>query len=366
MTFSSSILDKHSKEALSLIQHAWSVIDSYHSAADRYKMTAKLCYFAMLIMSVAVVAVGSSMNSGGSPVSIDAIVGNYIVLGLSLANTIIAGLMSFMNPAKRWHHLRSSALQLESEIWQFRTRTGKYRDRRSASARNAEKTFHEALKENEQITLQSGDLRHTKFYSKPKSSWSKHGQFYVGGWCCCRNKLTSIVPADQIDNHHSPLRPEEYLRFRLKPMLDFYMRRLPGYSRSRTSTKLLTIIGSIGSSILAILNLTHYSVLLVVVISSVVAWSEFSGTDKKLERYSTVVSGLGQVDLWWNSLPEVERLATKSIDQLVNVVEGHIRSERQGWRATSQSAKKLSEAMDSNITSTTSPSSSPSKLLKLQ
>ena len=55
---------------------------------------------------------------------------------------------------------------------------------------------------------------------------------------------------------------------------------------------------------------------------------------------------LTQVDLWWHALPEVERLATKSIDKLVDIVETHIRSERQGWKATSQATKILQQAAD--------------------
>jgi hypothetical protein len=300
-------------------------------------------------MSVAVVGVGLVMNST-KPIALDRITGNYIILGLSLANTIIAGLTSFMNPATRWHLLRSSALQIESEIWWFRTRTGKYRDARSSTSRTAEKKFHKALNEIEHATLQSGDLQLTTFYSKGKIKWSKHGQFDRSNCCwagmCCRASKESVVPLDQIDNHHSPLRPNEYLNFRLQPMQQFYIRRLPGYSRSRSITKMVTVLGSISSSILTVIDMAQYSVLLVVIISCVVAWSEFSGTEKKLERYSTVVNGLGQVDLWWNSLPEVERLASKSIDQLVSTVESHIRSERQGWRAISQTAKKLSQATD--------------------
>jgi hypothetical protein len=342
--------DKHSKEALLLIQHAWCLVDAYHSVADGYKCTAKLCYVIMLVMSVLVVAVGVIMNMCSEDLPIyfyNDEMGNYIVLGLSLLNTVIAGLTAFTNPAMRWHYLRSSALQLESEIWQFRTRTGKYRDRRAASSRTAEKTFHKVLKESEEVTLKSGDLSLTMFYSNPKSTWSKHGQFRRRPFYCCSCKCKrSIVASDQIDNHHSPLRPDEYLQYRLKPMLAFYMKRLPAYSRNRSLTKCLTILGSIGSSILVVFEMTHYSVVFLTVISSFVAWSEFSGTEKKLERYSTVISGLGQIDLWWKSLPEVERLATKSINDLVSTVEDQIRNEHQGWRATSEAASKLSDAQE--------------------
>jgi hypothetical protein len=220
------------------------------------------------------------------------------------------------------------------------------------SSRHVEKLFHEVLKDIEESTLQSADLRQTTFYSKSKSNWSKHGQNPDQRCCCFKSccggrAKTDIVPAGNIDNHHSPLRPDEYLLFRLQPVLNFYRGRLPRYSRSRTLTKVSSIIGSICGSILAVFNLADFSVLLVMVLSAIVAWSEFAGTEKKLNRYSTVVSGLSQIELWWMSLPEVERLSAHSIDMLVQSVEGQIRNERQGWRATSQSTKKLIEAIGS-------------------
>ena len=363
--------EKHTKEALSLIQHSWCLVDAYHSSATFHKWVAKICYFLMLLFSISVVAVGL-VTTNASPIKVDKYLGNYIIIGLSLTNALIAGLTSFMNPATRWHHLRSSALEIESHIWQFRTRSGKYRETRSGTSRNAEKTLHETLKECEQHTLQSGDLRHTTFYSNPKSKWNRHGQFRDNRYTSFYQKLKpGKTNPEEIDNHHSPLRPDEYLKFRLHPVLNFYRHRLPGYSMSRALTKILTILGSIGSSVLAVIDISVFSVLLVVIVSSVIAWAEFSGTDKKLERYSTVINGLTQIDLWWHSLPEVERLATKSIDKLVEEVETHVRSERQGWRATSQSAKMLQQAANDggkglarsdsmqSVASNSSPPSSP-------
>ena len=109
--------------------------------------------------------------------------------------------------------------------------------------------------------------------------------------------------------------------------------------------------------------------------SAVVAWCEFSGTEKKLDRYSNIVISLKSINLWWDSLPEVrrpvfdhvlhdlttltplffisscfsflkvERLATKNINLLIQTVEREMRTERSGWRATSDSMKKIKQAV---------------------
>ena len=81
-----------------------------------------------------------------------------------------------------------------------------------------------------------------------------------------------------------------------------------------------------------------------VVISSLGAWGEFYGAGKKLVRYSTVINALKDEILLWDSLTEVERHATESVEQLVGRCEDLIAGERDGWLSTSQAAKMLAKA----------------------
>jgi hypothetical protein len=381
---------KHTLEALLLLRNAWSAVDAYQSSALCYKFISKFTYFCMLLLGSAVVFSGIFYASYGcsedytctlssNRTEVESFSGAYqrwydnnycysrlhfntVTIALSLTNSIVAALIAYMNPAARWHHLKTSALYLESEIWGFRTRTGNYRENRISAARSAEKQFQETIKNLENETLQSGDLRRTVFFSKPSSAFNKHNQFLSTGLCCSLlqklvKKTESInlygrkaVPLNQVDNHHSPLRPEDYIKFRLLPTMHFYRSRIPKYSRCRAFAKMLMVVGSLAGAILSFLDSSFWVAFISCVTSSVVAWIEFSGTEKKLDRYSNVVSSLKMVKMWWESLPEVEKLATHSIDMLVGTVEGQLATERQGWRASSQSAKKLQDILDSNTT----------------
>ena len=109
------------------------------------------------------------------------------------------------------------------------------------------------------------------------------------------------------------------------------------------------VFGSLAGAILSFLNASVWVAFISSVTSSVVAWTEFSGTEKKLDRYSHVVSSLKMVKMWWESLPEVEKLATRSIDTLIDTVEGQLRKERQGWRASSESMKKIQAALNKSV-----------------
>ena len=339
--------EKNTLEALILIRRAWSTVDAYHNAANFFKNVAKICYLLMLILGIAtVVAVSLEVTGDIQYFMYNGV--NSLTLGLGLATTIIVGFTSYMNPATRWHVLRSSALNLESEIWGFRTRTGKYSEDRLSVARGSEMTFQESLKDVMQETLQSGDLRRTPFYSKPPSNWAGHGQYENRGCCACcfnRNSKNTIVPSLMIDNHHSPLKPAEFISFRLLPALKFYQSRLPSYARSRSFATTFMIFGSLSTCVMSFIGLSTWVSVVSAITSAIVAWTEFAGTEKKLDRYSNTVSSLELIQMWWDALPEVERLASKSIDFLVESVENQIRNEHQGWRATSPSMQKLQEAM---------------------
>ena len=106
------------------------------------------------------------------------------------------------------------------------------------------------------------------------------------------------------------------------------------------------VTGSLAGAVLTFYDLSVWVGLISCITSAVVAWTEFSGTEKKLDRYSNVVTSLKMANMWWDALPEVERLATTSIDTLVDTVEGQLRAERRGWRASSQSLRKMQQALN--------------------
>ena len=147
--------------------------------------------------------------------------------------------------------------------------------------------------------------------STPDSVWSAHGQFQksgVAGCCarCCSSKKKSLVsPISTINNHHSPVKPDDYIRFRLRPAMNFYRSRIPTYARAHSFATLIMIVGSLAGGCLAFYDYAIWVGMLSSFTSAVVAWCEFSGTEKKLDRYSNIVISLKSINLWWDSLPEV-------------------------------------------------------------
>merc|ERR1711871_397181 len=114
----------HTQEALLLLRRAWCIVELYAKEANFYKRLTKVSYFLLLILGVGVVFRSTYMANemGFSEFEEN----DPWLLGLTVASTAVAGYIGFMNPAGRWHQLRSAGLTVESEIWKFRTRREVY------------------------------------------------------------------------------------------------------------------------------------------------------------------------------------------------------------------------------------------------
>ena len=104
--------------------------------------------------------------------------------------------------------------------------------------------------------------------------------------------------------------------------------------------------------LLATWGLMVWAAIVSITTGAVTAWLEFTGTNNKINRYSTTVAGLQNVLIWWNTRPAIEKSSTANIDRLVNSVESLLRDEQMNWRSTSQAekllAKQSKEGMNGN------------------
>ena len=89
-----------------------------------------------------------------------------------------------------------------------------------------------------------------------------------------------------------------------------------------------------------------YTAILTILTSSTTAWGEFYGANKKLMRYSTVISSLNEELSSWDALTEVERHAAQRAEDLISNCETLITGEREAWLATSQASKRMDKAIN--------------------
>merc|ERR1711865_755957 len=97
---------------------------------------------------------------------------------------------------------------------------------------------------------------------------------------------------------------------------------------------------------LGFLNLQGWAPVVAAVTGATMAWLEFSGTSKKLSRYTDVVHQVNIVASWWNSLTPVDKANLANIEQLIIRSEDLFATERQAWLSTSMVTKMLDKGTE--------------------
>ena len=147
------------------------------------------------------------------------------------------------------------------------------------------------------------------------------------------------------DTHHSPLEADAYVTLRLDHFIRFYQQRLPHNYRNRTIVHMLLVLGTLVNALLAFIGMLPWVALVTVTSSGVTSWSEFTSSVNKLERYSSGITSLKNLKMYWEILDQTSLSNTQSIDHLVRMTEDIIIGESRAWLATSQTAKSLAEAV---------------------
>jgi hypothetical protein len=155
--------NNNSLESLLVLADAWDHVDLYHHLATLYKYITKTVYMLLLLLgiSVVVISLGEYLSEEST---------RFAILGLSLCGSILACYIGFVNPAQKWMHLRGAALEIESEIWLFRTRSGEYRNTDASSVtiesfdNRADKHLKLRIDEVKNRVIEGGEIRDTGIF----------------------------------------------------------------------------------------------------------------------------------------------------------------------------------------------------------
>lgn len=109
---------ENTTEALKLLKQMWIEFDIAMYLAFRYKRLARVLYFLVLLVGVAIVAPISAADDMAKAI--------HVIFGLSLLTLLLLSATSFYNPSQRGRQLRACASSLESTIWRFRTRSAEF------------------------------------------------------------------------------------------------------------------------------------------------------------------------------------------------------------------------------------------------
>jgi hypothetical protein len=351
---------RNSAQVAGLIREAWDQVDVYTHVCLRNKWHAKFLSVVLLVIPAVIsILTVINLNCRESPCGAfqipDAALRSFIV-ALSIVASFVSGYVAFSSPVTKWQQLRGAALALESELWKFRTRTGDYtlKDASGANRYTASEKAEDALfsfiEEIREHVMNAGTVSNTAFAAQlrpqvdepPKnvSLIYKHGQYEEAQVC------GTFGTAHMDDNHHTPLRPSEYIKFRLKPQLDFYAQRLPKYERAHTFFELFVVGAAMAGTAMATFGVSSWVAIVTAISAGVTSWAEFSSSETKMTRYSTTISAVSAILLWWNTLAPVERANQANISRLVLECEAAFQSERSSWVTSSMASKSLAKAAE--------------------
>jgi hypothetical protein len=185
------------------------------------------------------------------------------------------------------------------------------------------------------------------------------------------------------DDHHAPLNPDAYLKLRVEPQMRFYQSRVPAYYRVRTISEILIVLGSLSGTLMAFLGVDNWTAVVTATTTAVTAWMAFSGTSRKLTRYSNTVSKVMDILLWWKHMTPIEKSSVTNVNQvgptrdrdsytyrgdnylcfacynrsectrrqLVMICEDLFEKERDSWQSTSITIRLLGKAMAGDASS---------------
>jgi len=399
--------------SLYTLRQAWEVVDVFNSHSDWYKRVAKLAYRALIVTSALISMV--TVVSLNRPDLISQEVLRVSIIVLSSIGSLIVGLTTIFAPEKRWLGLRAAAFMLESEIWKFRVSF--WIDVKKSHAPHEEDLREFIRTTVAQVTATTGmsrtalnsdfkiiEVGRGDYVQERFSSVYKHGQYAdppplapsfwkrccpccsrapratLGHYsrsitpprrscgCCCR-RSTQIMAADDrlvketeveldsdlFDDHHSPLEPDQYLTFRVKPVIDFYTRRMSPYYWLYLLWEILLLLGSVATMLMSAFDLASWSAAVTAATNVIMAWRSFHSTDNKLTRYSNTIEKVRTVESWWRQLNKVQKCSATSIQNLVELCEEAFRAELDGWSSTSSKLSRMAAEMRKKVASDTGP-----------
>ena len=373
-----------SLEGLLLLRQAWDEHDIAKHLAGWYKVVAKLLFVVQLLLGFGVVGVAAMsdaiLEQAGVSANASRVVGvdgmapaewtemvATLVFGLSLGASFLISLDSFLNAKSKWRQLRSFAGTLTSIIWQYRCRIAPFDvDRSNPDGSQPETALREALIAWRNEMAAGADLHVSTLRKSYAAATFVHQQHApkrargLGAWLCYALGMRSRgVPlrledafgvtdpehaAQRRDDHHSPVHAEDYISMRLVPAMQWYKQRIPNKNCWRVVLKLTLLSTSVTASIFARFSLVHYTALVTALTSAFTAWSEFTDSARKIERYNRAIGAIANLLSWWESLSDVDKAAAGSINHLIQTGEAVISEERLAWQSTAAQERGGDEA----------------------
>ncbi|RKZ73075.1 MAG: hypothetical protein DRR19_31345, partial [Candidatus Parabeggiatoa sp. nov. 1] len=237
----------------------------------------------------------------------------WVIVAIPIIITFLIGILKQFSHGQKWISLRSSAENLKSEIFRYRTKTGIYSDKDRET----------------QMAGKVQELNNHLMQTEVKLSALKN---YTGS-------LPPQYSTAGNDNGFTMLSPERYLNLRLEDQLSYYQRKTAQLDRQLSYLQ-WTIYGLGGvGTLLAARQFELWIALTTGLVAALTTYLGYQQVEERLQKYNQTSINLTNILNWWNALSASEQVKPENIDQLISDTETALGNEFNEW------TKQMQETM---------------------
>lgn len=316
------------------IRAAWKIHRSlqhncriFKRCADYMTVTGALLSLATTAVSVTAVAI--EMTGPGGKRS-DVL--HMLTILLPAVGGLVVTALSRFRYLSKWGSMHVAMIEIESEIWRFRTSDGEYGTlglQEQDGGKKQKKKAHGPAKK------QDSNTARRLFTSKVSETFSG----LMGG----EMQVDSLQPdegtpllleagalkqedvhQDDVDDHVSDLSGECYFAHRLMPQLDAFKNQAPLLSRRLTAYEVLILISTLVTTLLATLEVKVWIPVAVAVSTMFAAFMQYEALQPQLAAVNGAIADLTRFSTDWAAMGVLERRGRLVKALMVQLTEGAI------------------------------------------
>jgi hypothetical protein len=229
----------------------------------------------------------------------------WVIVAIPIIITFLIGILNHLSHGKKWIALRSSAENLKSEIFRYRTKTGIYSDN------DRETKMADKVRE----------LNHHLMQTEVKLSALEN---YT-------DRLPPPYSTANNDDGFTMLSPERYLNMRLEDQLSYYQKKTTQLERQWSYLQWgIYGLGGVGT-LLAARGFELWIALTTGLVAALTSYLGYQQVEERLKKYSQASIDLTNILNWWTALSASEQVKQENIDKLISDTETALGSEFNEW-----------------------------------
>jgi SMODS and SLOG-associating 2TM effector domain 1/Protein of unknown function (DUF4231) len=329
----SEIIPKQNKN---ILMHAWKLFAIYDKNAIIQQSLYKKFQFIILLLGIIVTILSltsatmspeestqldnniviNNTNSNNVELSSETLL-RYAIIILPISISILVASSTYFKYGNKWVMLRNAAEEIKSEIYQYRTKVGNYKENKD-STNNQQVSIKPEEKLSQQIEIINNQLMSSEV---GLSSLSK----YDG------NIPPKMYGAAENDDGLSSLDPDKYVEIRIDDQITYYQGKTGKMYKNLKILQWLIFIGGGVGTFIAAIGLELWVALTATIVSVFTIYLQYNQIENILVKYNQAFTQLNNIKTWWSILSEEQKKDPLNIDKLINATESTLVTEHQTW-----------------------------------